>query len=62
MAQNVEAALPDLAGHNENGETINYDWGALMFVGLRAIQELKADNDNLRTEIENLKRNKRNAN
>lgn len=54
-AQDVEAVIPDLARHNLQGETINYDWAALVFVGLRAIQQLKADNDNLRVEIEALK-------
>jgi hypothetical protein len=55
-AQSVETALPDLARHDLKGSTINYDSGALLFIGLRAIQELKADNDNLRQEIETLKR------
>lgn len=58
-AQSVEAAIPDLARHNSAGETINYDSGALLFIGLRAIQQLKADNDNLRIEIESLKRKQR---
>lgn len=56
VAQDVEAVLPDLAGHDANGVTINYDWGSLMFIGLHAIQELKADNDNLRSELDDLKR------
>lgn len=55
MAQDVEAVLPILASHDARGDTINYDSGALLFVGLRAIQELKADNDNLRHEINKLK-------
>lgn len=50
-AQNVAAALPDLAGYDTKGEIINYDWGALLFVGLRAIQQLKADNDDLRMKL-----------
>lgn len=55
-AQDVEAVLPDLAGHDEKGETINYDWGAFIPISLRAIQQLKADNDNLRAEMMELKR------
>lgn len=55
-AQNVEAVLPDLAGHDEKGETINYDAGALLFIGLRSIQQLKADNDELRGELRELKK------
>lgn len=55
-AQDVEAVIPDLARHNLQGETINYDWGALVFVSLRAIQQLKADNDNLVQRIDMLER------
>jgi hypothetical protein len=55
-AQNVEAVLPDIARHDVKGETINYDSGALLFIGLHAIQQLKADNDNMRAEINELKR------
>lgn len=54
-AQEIEAVIPDLARHNAAGETINYDSGALLFIGLRAIQQLKADNDNLRAEISALR-------
>lgn len=53
-AQNVETVLPDLVGHNTSGEAINYDSGALLFIGLRAVQQLKAENDNLRDEIEKI--------
>lgn len=55
-AQNVEAAMPDLARHNASGETINFDSGALLFVGLRAIQQMKADNDNLKSRIVELEK------
>lgn len=54
-AQEVEAVMPDLVGHSKDGATINYDSGALLFVGLRAIQQLKADNDSLRLELEVIK-------
>ncbi len=54
-AQDVEAAIPDIARQDAKGETINYDSGALLFIGLRAIQQLKADNDNIRNELRSLK-------
>lgn len=54
-AQDVEAVLPELAGHSANGETINYDSGSLLFIGLRAIQQLKAENDNIRAANDNLR-------
>ena len=57
-AQDVEKVLPDLVRHDAQGNAINYDIGALWFIGLRAIQELKADNDDLRYEIEKLKSSK----
>lgn len=41
-AQEVEQVLPGLVRHNAQGEAINYDWGALMFIGLRATQQLEA--------------------
>ena len=51
IAQDVEKVWPELAGHNDNGETINYDMGAVWMKYGRAIQELRADNDNLRAEL-----------
>lgn len=53
-AQDVEAVLPDLVRHNEKGEAINYDSGALLFIGLRAIQQLKAGNDNIESRLAKL--------
>jgi endosialidase-like protein len=47
-AQQVETVMPDLVRHDEKGEAINFDIGALLPVALHAIQQLKADNDNLR--------------
>lgn len=55
-AQGVETVLPDIVRHNDSGEAINYDSGALLFIGLHAIQQLKADNDNLRADNDNLRR------
>lgn len=40
-AQDVEKVMPTLAGHDSNGQTINYDYGALLFVSIKAIQELE---------------------
>lgn len=55
-AQDIEAipALSSLVGHNQEGEAINYDVGALLPIALRAIQELKA-------EIQTLKKRHVNA-
>lgn len=50
-AQDMESILPDLVRYDAAGLALNYDYGALLFIGLRAIQELKADNDNLRAEV-----------
>ena len=50
-AQDIATVMPELVGYNERGDIINYDYGALLFISLRAIQELKADNDNLRHEL-----------
>lgn len=47
-AQDVDKVMPDLVRRDASGEAINYDAGAFLFIGLRAIQELKADNDDLR--------------
>lgn len=55
-AQDVETVLPDLVHHDAFGAAINFDSGALLFIGLRAIQQLKADNDNLRAEMDAMRR------
>ena len=39
IAQDVEKVFPALAGHNDNGETINYDVGAVWMMYGKAIQE-----------------------
>lgn len=51
VAQDVEKVWPALAGHNDNGDTINYDFGAVLMMYGKAIQELKAANDDLRAEV-----------
>jgi len=55
-AQDVERVLPDLVRYDMEGQALNYDSGALLFIGLRAIQQLKADNDNLRNRIAKLEK------
>lgn len=64
-AQDVARVFPDLVRHDDSGQAINYDWGALVFIEARAIQELaelrpaierlKADNDDLRAEVAQLR-------
>ncbi len=44
-AQDVEAVLPGIVGHDENGETINYDFGALWMLTARALQQVKNEFD-----------------
>lgn len=56
VAQDVEDVLPDLARHDADGNTINYDSGAVLMIAIRAIQELKNDNDGLRAEIDDVRR------
>lgn len=72
-AQDVETVLPDLVRYDASGSAINYDIGAFVPITLHAIQQikvkfdnvdqrvsaLKADNDNLRLEIEHLKKRSR---
>lgn len=55
-AQDVEKVLPDLVRHDEKGTPINYDIGAFVPIALHALQQLKADNDNLRSEMDALKK------
>lgn len=50
-ADDVGKVLPDLANYDHDGKAINYDSGALLFIGLRSIQQMKADYDNLRAFI-----------
>ncbi len=57
-AQNVEKALPDLVRYAASGEAINYDSGALIFIGLHAIQQLKYANDNLEERVMRLESRK----
>ena len=43
-------------GFDANGDPRSIDQNAILAVTVKALQELKADNDNLRTEIDSLKR------
>lgn len=56
IAQDVERVLPDIVNHDADGNAINYDMGAVWFIGLKAIQELKHDNDNLADRVARLER------
>lgn len=54
-AQDVEVVLPDLVRYDEEGTAINYDIGAFVPIALHALQQLKAENDDLRACSENWK-------
>lgn len=54
-AQDVEKVIPDLVRYDEHGEAINYDIGAFVPITLHALQQLKADNDDLRACTNNWK-------
>lgn len=56
MAQDVENVMPILAGHDATGATINYDAGAMLFLSMRAIQQIveschEAVNDNFCVQL-----------
>lgn len=55
-AQDVELVLPDLVRHDAAGAAINFDSGALLFIGLRAIQQLNERVTNLQARIKELER------
>lgn len=57
-AQDVAEIIPDLVRYDAQGEAINYDSGALLFISLHAIQQLKADNDNLQAQVVELRNRK----
>jgi len=50
-AQDVEKVLPDLVGHDEKGEAINYDSGALLLIALHAIQEQQVQIEELKKKV-----------
>lgn len=55
-AQDVEKILPDLARHDANGNTINYDSGALLIIAVRAIQQLNVKVNDLEQELKGLRK------
>ena len=54
-AEDIAETLPDLVGRDTDGKVINYDWPGLIPLLVKSIQELKADNDNLRDELSSMK-------
>ena len=55
IAQEARNAIPEAVHQPAGSETLSLDSAAILSYTVKAIQELKADNDRLRTEIERLK-------
>jgi hypothetical protein len=55
VAQDTQQAIPEAVYTPSGGEFLSLDTGAVLSYAVKAIQELKADNDNLRREVERLK-------
>jgi endosialidase-like protein len=55
IAQDTEHAIPAAVHRPAGAEFLALDTGAVLAYAVKAIQELKADNDTLRAEIERLK-------
>jgi hypothetical protein len=55
IAQETQAAIPEAVHKPTNSEFLSLDSAAILSYAVRAIQELKADNDRLRGDIERLK-------
>jgi Chaperone of endosialidase len=55
VAEDVIGVMPEIVGLDIQGRPNSVDWAALTPVMIHAIQELKADNDNLRQEIKQLR-------
>ncbi len=55
IAQETQAAIPQAVHQPAGTEFLTLNSAAILSYAVKAIQELKADNDNLRTEIERLK-------
>lgn len=58
-AEQGQTVLPNLVGHDAEGRPQTFDYLGVVPVLVRAIQQLKADNDNLHVEVEKLKARKR---
>jgi hypothetical protein len=54
-AEDIAKVFPDLAGRDNTGRVINYDWPGLIPILVKSVQELKADNDNLRALLQKAK-------
>jgi hypothetical protein len=55
VAQDAQPAVPEAVFTPKDSEFLSLDTGAILSYAVKAIQELKADNDNLRREIDRLK-------
>ncbi len=53
-AEQGATALPDLVGRDTQGQPQTFDYMGVVPVLVRAVQQLKADNDDLRKEIRKL--------
>lgn len=56
LAEEVAGVMPELVGYDEQGRPNTVDWAGMVPVLVNAVKELKASNDNLRVEVETLKR------
>jgi len=56
LAEEVAGVMPELVGYDEQGRPNTVDWAGMVPVLVNAVKELKASNDNLRVEVEALKR------
>jgi len=56
LAEDVAGVMPELVGYDEQGRPNTVDWAGLVPVLVNAVKDLKASNDNLRVEVEALKR------
>lgn len=54
-AEDMDQVMPKLVGHDTEGRPNSIDWAGLVPVLTKAVQELKADNDNLRQEMRALR-------
>jgi Chaperone of endosialidase len=55
IAQETQAAIPAAVHKQAGSEFLSLDTAAVLSYAVRAIQELKADNDKLRSDVERLK-------